>query len=61
MGDFLFRSQIDCHSPTLPGESKTFDLKTRATAPVRYDISNHMSYLDYKVSKLTGTKEAEFR
>jgi hypothetical protein len=35
MGDFLLRSQLDCYEPDLPGEHKTFDLKTRATMGVR--------------------------
>jgi hypothetical protein len=35
MGDFLLRSQLDCHDPDLPGDRNTFDLKTRATHAVR--------------------------
>jgi hypothetical protein len=43
MGDFLLRSQLDCYEPDLPGERKTFDLKTRATLRVRPHTHTHNS------------------
>lgn len=38
-GDFLLRSQLDCIDDRLP--QKTFDLKTRATLPIRMDVHNY--------------------
>jgi hypothetical protein len=31
-----------------------FELKTRATAPLRYDIGNYIDYLDYNIVKFKG-------
>lgn len=31
-----------------------FEVKTRATAPLRYDLQNHIDYLDYHIVKLKG-------
>lgn len=31
-----------------------FELKTRATAPLRYDIVNYVDYLDYHIMKYKG-------
>lgn len=39
LGKFLMRSQLDCYSKDLPGNG-TFDLKSRATADIRYDKTN---------------------
>jgi hypothetical protein len=39
MGKFLLRSQIDCYDGRLP--RPTFDLKTRASLPVRMDVLNY--------------------
>ena len=36
---FLLRSQLDCQDPRLP--KKSFDLKTRATLPIRMDVANY--------------------
>lgn len=38
-GKFLLRSQLDCYDERLP--RRTFDLKTRAVAPIRIDIRNY--------------------
>jgi hypothetical protein len=55
-GDILLRSQLDCHEPSLVGPlSKVFDLKTRATLPIRLDNENYEKYLSYKLTKRTGT------
>jgi len=51
--NYIFRSQIDCYDKNLTG-SKTFDLKTRATAAIRLDIENYQRYLDYRVDRLIG-------
>jgi hypothetical protein len=51
-GAMLLRSQIDCHHPSLP--RRTFDLKTRATLPIRMDIFNYRQYLDYRLVRQHG-------
>eukprot|EP00741_Cyanophora_paradoxa_P013755 tig00020710_g13278.t1 len=68
-GDMLLRSQvqaggwdgagrdgirIDCHDPSLPGESHTFDLKSRATVPIRQDCGNYHMHLGYRITRLLG-------
>lgn len=53
---FLLRSQLDCHDPRLP--KKYFDLKTRATLPVRMDVYNYQDYLSYKLHRLHGLYES---
>lgn len=34
------RSQLDCQDDRLPGTG-IFDIKTRATAPIRYNLSEY--------------------
>lgn len=46
-GDLLMRSQLDCYDPRLPRRS--FDLKTRATLPIRMNIANYKAHLDYRI------------
>lgn len=48
------RSQIDCRS-SIGGEDIIFEIKTRAVAPVRYDVANYQDYLDYPLSQLCGS------
>ncbi|KAI9245575.1 mitochondrial protein Pet127-domain-containing protein [Sporodiniella umbellata] len=55
-GDFLLRSQLDCHHPSL--SRKTFDLKTRAAIPVRLDVSNYKKYVGYSLKKNKGLYES---
>lgn len=50
--DLLLRSQIDCMDARLP--RRTFDLKTRATLPIRMDLLNYQQYLDYKLDRQHG-------
>lgn len=60
-GALLVRSQLDCHDPRLP--RRTFDLKTRATLPIRMDIANYRQHLDYRLHSphgLFGSYEREF-
>lgn len=38
-GDYIMRSQLDCHDPRLPGTG-VFDIKTRAALPIRVDLMN---------------------
>lgn len=56
-GDFLMRSQLDCHDPRLPGNG-TFDLKTRAVCAIRYDQRSDASKSTYQIWKLKGLKES---
>lgn len=60
-GDILIRSQLDCQDPRLPRRS--FDLKTRATLPIRMDVANYQSHLKYHLTHshgLYGSFEREF-
>lgn len=50
---FLFRAQLDCLS-----SGRVFDLKSRATLPIRLDVNNYKDYLPYKLSKLLGIYES---
>lgn len=61
VGDILIRSQLDCYDPRLP--RKSFDLKTRATLPIRMDVANYKSHLDYRLTShhgMYGSYEREF-
>ena len=53
-GKMLLRSQIDTRGTDENGNPIVFELKTRACAPLRYDISNYIDYLDYEVGKFRG-------
>ena len=55
-GKLLIRSQIDCWDPRLP--NKTFDLKTRATLPIRMDVQNYKMHLGYKLRTILGLMES---
>lgn len=48
------RSQIDCMAELDDGEKIVFEIKTRAVAPLRYDILNYKKYLDYKIDRICG-------
>lgn len=54
--NFLLRSQLDCHDPRLP--KKSFDLKTRATLPIRMDVNNYRNYLTYRLHRPYGLYES---
>ncbi|KAJ3217489.1 hypothetical protein HDU67_007852 [Dinochytrium kinnereticum] len=54
--NFLLRSQLDCMDPRLP--KRSFDLKTRATLPIRMDPGNYKDYLQYKLKKTYGLLES---
>ena len=53
-GKLCLRSQIDTKGVDNEGNEIVFELKTRATSVMRYDISNYIDYLDYEVGKYTG-------
>ncbi|KAI8907159.1 mitochondrial protein Pet127-domain-containing protein [Gorgonomyces haynaldii] len=52
IGNFLLRAQLDCYHPDLP--KKTFDLKTRATHPIRMDVMHYEEHVGYKIKQQTG-------
>jgi hypothetical protein len=54
VGKMLLRSQIDTQGEDEHGNPIVFELKTRATAPLRYDIINYVDYLDYHILKYKG-------
>ncbi|OMJ95936.1 hypothetical protein SteCoe_488 [Stentor coeruleus] len=54
IGNLVIRSQIDCEAKDEEGKPFVFEIKTRATAPIRYDLNNYMKYLDYKITKRNG-------
>jgi hypothetical protein len=51
---FLLRSQIDCQGKDSNGKDIHYEIKTRAVAPIRYNIYEYQDYLDYDVTKLQG-------
>lgn len=53
-GKMMLRSQIDTRGTDEHGNDIVFELKTRAAAPLRYDIKNYIDYLDYEVAKFRG-------
>lgn len=53
-GDILIRSQIDCESTDKNGDFFVFEIKTRASAPIRYDVENYEMYLDYEIKTRSG-------
>jgi hypothetical protein len=52
MGNIGIRAQLDCHHPKLPNQ--VFDLKTRATMPIRYDLAHYKTHTQYRITKLSG-------
>jgi hypothetical protein len=52
--NILLRSQIDCGGKDKDGNNIVFEIKTRAVAPVRYDVQNYKDYLDYELTSLYG-------
>ena len=50
----MLRSQIDAQGIDAQGNSVVFELKTRATSVLRYEIFNYIDYLDYEIVKYKG-------
>lgn len=50
----LLRSQIDCAGKDSKGNDIVFEIKTRAVAPIRYDVLNYQDYVDYELTSLYG-------
>ncbi|KAK4219664.1 mitochondrial protein Pet127-domain-containing protein [Rhypophila decipiens] len=57
LGKFLMRSQIDAYDPRLPGTG-TFDLKTRAVAPIRLSSRDMKRGLGYEIRNRFGQWES---
>ena len=53
-GKLFLRSQIDTKGTDAHGNEIVFELKTRATSVMRYDLPNYIDYLDYEVGKYKG-------
>ena len=53
-GKLFLRSQIDAAGVDEDGNPIVFEVKTRASAPLRYDIMNYIDFLDYKIVKYKG-------
>ena len=53
-GKMFLRSQIDCAGEDEDGNPIVFELKTRAAAPLRYDIVNYIDFLDYQIIRNKG-------
>ena len=51
--EICLRSQIDCKSER-DGETIVYEVKTRAVAPIRYDLANYTDYMDYKIDRVMG-------
>jgi hypothetical protein len=58
VGNMLMRSQIDTQGTDADGNHIVFELKTRATAVIRYDVANYIDYLDYEVGKYKGHSQS---
>eukprot|EP00188_Purpureofilum_apyrenoidigerum_P000962 Plantae.Rhodophyta-Purpureofilum_apyrenoidigerum.ctg14918.p1 GENE.Plantae.Rhodophyta-Purpureofilum_apyrenoidigerum.ctg14918~~Plantae.Rhodophyta-Purpureofilum_apyrenoidigerum.ctg14918.p1 ORF type:complete len:635 (+),score=133.71 Plantae.Rhodophyta-Purpureofilum_apyrenoidigerum.ctg14918:1082-2986(+) len=54
VGDILIRSQLDCHRK-VDNKSDFFEIKSRAVAPIRYQLSKYEAFLDYKIDRGVGT------
>ena len=54
-GTSLIRAQLDCHDPSITAPpSPVFDIKTRATHAIRYNLNRYQEQLDYHITKLSG-------
>lgn len=54
--EVMIRSQIDCVRADDP--SCYFEIKSRAVAPIRYDLTNWADYGDYELRQLRGEYES---
>lgn len=58
--EFVLRSQLDAYDPKLPGTG-VFDLKTRAVAAIRHDLSyveKNNNHTGYEIDKVYGEFES---
>ncbi|OCH91240.1 Pet127-domain-containing protein [Obba rivulosa] len=56
-GKFVMRSQLDCQDDRLPGTG-IFDIKTRATAPIRHHLSEHEVHTEYQIEHTHGPERS---
>lgn len=56
--NIMLRSQIDCMRVNEKGETEVFEIKTRAVAPIRYDITHYDLYFDYSVDSHKGVNNS---
>lgn len=52
---FLLRAQIDCRNEET---GHVFDLKTRAVAPIRYDLDNYEAFIRHRLRFLHGRHDS---
>jgi hypothetical protein len=52
--NICLRSQIDCQSTLPDGKKIVYEVKTRAVAPIRYDLSRYDQFFDYKIDRTMG-------
>ena len=57
--DIVIRSQIDCKSEVL--DNRSFDIKVRATYPIRMDSFRYKDYTGYKFTKESGLMFTQIR
>jgi len=55
VGNCLFRSQLDCYDPAT---DRVFDIKTRATAGIRYNLGSYREHLNNNKSMITRLRGA---
>lgn len=53
--EVCIRSQIDCKAYDDNGNLFFFEIKTRAAAPIRYDLPNYQDYMNYSIRYRNGT------
>lgn len=56
--DLMLRSQIDCLGFDSNKKPYVFEIKSRACAPIRYDIENYELYKDYDINMKRGVYES---
>lgn len=52
---FVLRAQIDCRNGNT---GEVFDVKTRAVAPIRYDLGNYEAHSSHRLRFLTGRSDS---
>ena len=52
--NIMLRSQIDCIREDQNGKTEVFEIKTRAVAPMRYDIQHYDLHFDYQIDSHLG-------
>lgn len=55
ISNFVLRAQIDCRNPDT---GEVFDVKTRAVAPIRYDLENYRAHTSHRLRFLQGPSDS---